>query len=60
MRRTKLNFDKFHWANLPHISRGRHPFDGMLSRPFHGAATGPENIFVGGRREQRARHGSAE
>jgi hypothetical protein len=43
-----------------YISRGRYPFDGVLSHPFHGAATGPENVFIAGRREQRTRHGSAE
>ena len=59
MRRTKINFDKFQWADLLY-SCGRTAFDGVLSRPFHGAATGPKNVFIAGRGEQRTLHGDAE
>ena len=51
---------KFHCDQSACIECGRCPFDGVLPRPFPGAATGPENVFIGGRREQRARRGNAE
>src|ERR1035441_6193938 len=42
------------------VSRGRYLFNGVFSYPFDGAATGPENVFIGGKGKPRVGHRSEE
>ena len=51
------NEPEFPRIHLPDFPNPRHcrAFDGMLAHPFAGARTGPEDIFIGGGREQRPR-----
>ena len=60
MRRMSLNFHKFHLARFSKIAAIAMLLTGCFPTRSMAQATGPEDIFIGGRREQRTRHGGAE
>ena len=60
MQRTKLNFDKFHWANLPKLAAVAILLTGCFPTRSMAQQQGQKTFSSRGRREQRTRHGSAE
>ena len=59
MRRTKLTLDKLHGTNFL-LGVVAILWMGGFSIPCMAPATGPEDIFISGRRKQRARHFNSE
>ena len=60
MRRTKLNFDKFQWANLPTLAAVAILLTVCFSARSMAQQTGQKTFSSPEEREQRTRHGSAE
>ena len=60
MQQTNLNLGKFAWPDFRKLAALAILLAGCYRNPFYGAATGSENIFVGGRREPGFGHGCAE